>query len=1019
VLWVAVIAIFTGLRMVIEFFSIAHAPIPKNAAIKPQLQAALSVLAIATFLLAIFGAGCFSPAGLWRNALKFKVSRLWILFIMPWCLATVAGSLLLVSLDKSELATSPVGQMVASSTESPQNAAASPALTTAASQAVSSKTSTVTSPVTSLGQPWPKFYWNLAQAALVLGVLHLLLGLVAFRAPIRAGFAGLIAGAILGPLLLLFAKFLMESTTGTVVAAVATVGVPVSLFSYVLANFAMIGFCSTKIEELDREWWSSINSRLLMIGTGWAILMAISIYGPWLLALIWLHSNSWWGYLTSAAGLAWLGTLAAGLQAAQSSDTESKQRGGLKEAFAQVAPVLFITSLLLASAFILNWIVYDIYAWMTKSETSRFFQQLPKLLTNLESEKCPIPNCDLAILPVWAALLIATGVLGIFSHVLGLFIGVNTFSLQNLYANRLVRCYLGASRSNGERSPEPVVNMDIRDDESLSGLFPGPQSRKQGVVPDDSAKSKRQVKSGAAQPDLTAEKWGPIHIINGALNQKASTVHASERENMAAGQRVEERRAENLQFLERQAESFVFTPVYCGSESTGYCSTDEFAKNIKVGTAMAVSGAAVSPNMGYHSSPAITALLTVFNIRLGAWFGNPGKPETRNNDNPAASAGLLLSELTGMTDSNKSHVYISDGGHFENMGVYELIRRRCRFIVAIDAGADPKFHENVGRVVRQVRIDFGIWIDVDTTAITPNQDGRCAAHVVVGRIHYGDIHKPSPADNQAGKPGEKLPHQHLDDPRYSSEHNQGIIVWIKNSLTGDEPGDLVNHAAMNPKFPYDSTVDQFFNETQFESYRALGIHSVFKSIIVPSTDSEPNMLAVGTQKIVELDKQAENIAKNVAREKIFESIYNYWLTRPALDVERYVEENNRYASIHSALRQDPKLQRLARELYGTADEKQQALVDWQQPNFDTIAERLIANEMFTLLENVFLKLDLERQSRHPLHAGWMEVFRHWTQTPSLRTYWNGAPQGPHRANGLLHEFSPAFQRFIANISSLV
>lgn len=502
--------------------------------------------------------------------------------------------------------------------------------------------------------------------------------------------------------------------------------------------------------------------------------------------------------------------------------------------------------------------------------------------------------------------------------------------------------------------------------------------------------------------------WGPIHIVNGALNQKASAVRAD------SGQSTndatdEERRAESLQFLERQAESFVFTPLYCGSEATGYCPSHEFAGDVKLGTAVAVSGAAVSPNMGYHSSPAVTALLTVFNVRLGSWFGNPCR-ETRKEANPAAGSGLLLAEMAGVTDAESDYVYVSDGGHFENMGVYELIRRRCRFIVAVDAGADPKFHENVGRVVRQVRIDFGIWIEVDMAPVTPGPNGLCASHVVVGRIHYGDVHRPQDEHHN------DLPEHHPDDPTFSHSQNHGLIIWFKNSLTGDEPGDLVNHAAMCPTFPYDSTVDQFFSEPQFESYRALGLHSILKSWVLPNQPSDPTARetvpqCVGSAPVTQPTRNAKESVMHFSTNDLFQSVYNFWLTKPAQFVAAYVQENDAYAKIQSALRQDKRLIWLAKELYGSPQDIENAR--GADRRFNAVAERLMANEMFTLLENVFLALDLERNYLHPVHSGWMNVFKHWVRTDSLWKAWG-------QKNELLQSaFSPAFIRFVNQVPDQV
>src|SRR5262249_11167637 len=134
---------------------------------------------------------------------------------------------------------------------------------------------------------------------------------------------------------------------------------------------------------------------------------------------------------------------------------------------------------------------------------------------------------------------------------------------------------------------------------------------------------------------------------------------------------------------------------------------------ISLGTAMAISGAAASPNMGYHSSPSVTLLLALFNARLGWWLGNPG-PEgetTYKDDGPATAIIPLAEETFGLSTDDRPYVYLSDGGHFENLGLYEMVRRRCRFIVAVDAGCDPAFaFEDLGNAVRKIFIDLGIRI---------------------------------------------------------------------------------------------------------------------------------------------------------------------------------------------------------------------------------------------------------------------------------------------------------------------
>ena len=176
-----------------------------------------------------------------------------------------------------------------------------------------------------------------------------------------------------------------------------------------------------------------------------------------------------------------------------------------------------------------------------------------------------------------------------------------------------------------------------------------------------------------------------------------------------------------LAWQERKAESFTVTPRHCGSAYLGFRPSDEYGERpgrggITLGTAMAISGAAASPNMGYHSSPSVTLLLALFNVRLGWWLGNPGEcgDKSYQTDGPKWAAKPLFFEAFGQTTDESRYVYLSDGGHFENLGLYEMVRRRCRFIVAIDAGCDPDFaFEDLGNAVRKIYIDLGIRIRFD------------------------------------------------------------------------------------------------------------------------------------------------------------------------------------------------------------------------------------------------------------------------------------------------------------------
>jgi hypothetical protein len=351
---------------------------------------------------------------------------------------------------------------------------------------------------------------------------------------------------------------------------------------------------------------------------------------------------------------------------------------------------------------------------------------------------------------------------------LALRVDLNEFSMHYLYRNRLVRCYLGASHR--ERVPNPFTGFDVNDDIHLA--------------------------------EMTTENFydGPMPIFGAALN----LVHGKD-----------------LAWQERKAESFVMTPLSCGFDvwferssrpgqyeesklnNCGFRPTDQFAypEGLYLGTAMAISGAAASPNMGYHSSPALAFLMTVFNVRLGWWVGNPRRSDRWKNAGPFFGLGYLLIELFGATDDTGGYVYLSDGGHFENLGLYELVKRRCRFIIASDADADQGLaFGDLASAIRKCRSDMGIEIKVRTDRIVasgtpPFSKWHCA---IADILYEGSDH----------------------------DAKNGVLLYIKASLTSDESADILNYKSQYPNFPHQTTADQWFTESQFESYRALGEHVI-------------------------------------------------------------------------------------------------------------------------------------------------------------------------------------------------
>lgn len=271
----------------------------------------------------------------------------------------------------------------------------------------------------------------------------------------------------------------------------------------------------------------------------------------------------------------------------------------------------------------------------------------------------------------------------------------------------------------------------------------------------------------------------PYHLVNTALNLQGS---------------------DDPQLRERKTAPFVLAKKYCGGHHGGYCPTDRMEQldpDLNLGTAMAISGAAAAPNMGAVTVRSLAFVMTMLNIRLNYWLPNPAYGDTWGWRRLAGRPGLryLLQEALGAPDNRSAYVNCSDGGHIENLGVYELVKRRCRTIICVDGEADPSFSfHGFTRVQRQVEIDFGARIHISTSdmqSIRPDETRLSRSHGAVGTIDYDG--------------GEK-----------------GVFIYLKLSCTGNEPQYVEFYRHLHPSFPHESTSDQFFEETQFEVYRALG-----------------------------------------------------------------------------------------------------------------------------------------------------------------------------------------------------
>jgi hypothetical protein len=166
----------------------------------------------------------------------------------------------------------------------------------------------------------------------------------------------------------------------------------------------------------------------------------------------------------------------------------------------------------------------------------------------------------------------------------------------------------------------------------------------------------------------------------------------------------------------------------------------------------------------------------------------------------------------GMAEDDR-WLNLSDGGHIENLGVYELLRRRCKFIICVDGESDPTFtFQGLMTVIRHAQIDFGVGIDATLDDLRRDpQTGYTNSHFRLCCIHY-------PRTDVSG---------------VTSPEGIGLLLYIKLSLTGNESELIKRYRINNPEFPHQTTLDQFFDQEQFEAYRQLGVH-VAEGLFLPA-----------------------------------------------------------------------------------------------------------------------------------------------------------------------------------------
>jgi hypothetical protein len=272
-------------------------------------------------------------------------------------------------------------------------------------------------------------------------------------------------------------------------------------------------------------------------------------------------------------------------------------------------------------------------------------------------------------------------------------------------------------------------------------------------------------------------------------------------------------------YASRGGDNFIISPLYVGSTATGWRRTSEYIEGngpLTLPTAMAASGAAASASAGYIGTgitmnPLVSAVMSLLNIRLGLWVGNPFFARSAKKAiriptflNPGLVSGIFQQAHT----FDSGYLELTDGGHFENLALYELVRRRTKIIVIVDGEADPNISlSSLVSAIRRIEEDFGATLEFedgmgpDRLMMYPKErypaDARyAAAPFMIGKLSY----------------------------RHAKEKD-GLLIYIKSAPIEQMDFPTAGYLASNPEFPHQSTVDQFFDPAQFDAYRCLGYES--------------------------------------------------------------------------------------------------------------------------------------------------------------------------------------------------
>jgi GNAT superfamily N-acetyltransferase len=534
----------------------------------------------------------------------------------------------------------------------------------------------------------------------------------------------------------------------------------------------------------------------------------------------------------------------------------------------------------------------------------------------------------------WLLFFIALGIV-VFAIV---FFDPAQVSLHSFYRNRLTRAYLGASNPSniGEGNlaeKNRQTDVRLRDDIQLGELSPPGRERPIHLV-------------CCTANDIGGDQLG--NLSRGARSAVLSRFGFAIGDHWKAWEKnVPTRRAIVARRLSASMSKInMRVPGWLAQRS------QRTRETLGLGSAITASAAAFNSNMGSLSmtlGAGVTFLCTALNLRLGLWLGHP---LSKQIGAPTWAPGrLFLMEMFGATNSGlrpgsnpdkpvAEYVHLSDGGHFENLALYELVRRHCRYIIVSDCGADPEVaFDDFGNAVRRIREDFGVEIDIDLSPLKPDAARISKQHVAVGTISY--------------------------DPR-GDQKDTGILLYLKPTLTGDEPCDIAQYRTRNEDFPHESTGDQFYDEAQWESYRRLGEHAASSAL-----------------HFVERDRKGDRLSP----EAIFNGARFEWYQSAERRDEKILKLTGRLTSLEQQLRQDGP-RKLVREMYPelqTMDQEETPVALMTTEEMCATLHFLV--QIIQLMEDVWLGCQLDTHFTDPNNLGWINTFQRWAYTPSFRLWW--------------------------------